>query len=70
MRTFSQSPHVWCQVYESTQYQGSIGKIQVRTNQYAQIPTFRFVPCPTLPNTVPTRITLDEIQRVATKQVF
>ena len=38
--------------------------------QYPQVPNISFVPCPTLPNTIPTHITQNETQRVATKPDF
>ena len=52
----------------SQQHRQGSHKIQVHTKQHPQVPTFRFVPCPTLPNTISTQFTPDEIQRVATKK--
>ena len=49
----------------SQQHRHGSQRIQVHTNQNPQVPTFSLVPCPTLPNTVPTYITLD-----ATKHAF
>ena len=78
MRTFSQSVSTrllsdlrlykvpsFCQQHR----QGS-HRVQVHTNQHPQVPTFRLVPCPTLPNPISTHSAPDEIQRVATKHVF
>ena len=66
-------PHVCCQVCKvpslSQQHRHGSHRIQVHTNQYPQVRAFIPVPCPTLPNTVPTQITPDETQRVATKHV-
>ena len=54
----------------SQQHRQGSHKIQVHTNQHPQVPTFRLVRCPTLPNTISTHFATDEIQRVATKPVF
>ena len=78
MRTFSQSvsTHLLSslQIYKvpshSQQHRRGSHRIQVQTNQHPQVPTFRLVPCPTLPNTISTQFAPDEIQRVATKRVF
>ena len=78
MRTFSQSVSTRLlsslQVYKvpslSQQHRQGSHRIQVHTNQHPQVPTFRLVPCPTLPNTISTQFGPDEIQRVATKHVF
>ena len=62
MRTFSQSESIRLltslQVYKapclSQQHNHGCHRIQVHTNQYPQIPMFSLVPCPTVPNIVPT----------------
>ena len=78
MRTFSPSVstrllsslHVYKVPSPSQQHRQGSHRIQVHTNQHPQVPTFRLVPCPTLPNTISTHFAQDEIQRVATKHVF
>ena len=39
MRTFSQSPHVCCQVCKSTQYQGSISNTVTEARRFRSVPT-------------------------------
>ena len=70
-------PHVCCQVHKSTkvpslsqQHRQGSHRIPVHTIQHPQVPTFRLVPCPTLPSTISTQFASDEIQRDATKHVF
>ena len=54
----------------SQQHRRRCHRIQGPYHQYPQVPTVSLVPCPTLLNTVPTHITHDETQRVATKPDF
>ena len=73
MRTFSQSePTRLLSSLQgaslSQQHRRRCHKIQGPYHQYPQVPSL--VPCPTLLNTIPTHITLDETQRVAKKTRF
>ena len=75
MRTFSESESTRLLSSQqgaslSQQHRRRCHRIQGPDHQYPQVPTVSLVPCLTLPNTVPTHITHDETQRVATKPDF
>ena len=75
MRTFSQSePTRLLSSLQgasiSQQHRRRCHRIQGPYHQYPQVPTVSLVPRPALLNTVPTHITHDETQRVATEPDF